>query len=474
MIPTSTANSNNNEHPPKRSDSPSSTTSDMPNRNFSNDAAASEAPTATTPNASQRKMDPSFCNSPQGSNPNNDRCHMSQMPNNFMQKCPSFIDNQPPKMNTGDKDIGGNANYPCIGPDNVPLNPNRISVTAANKASHFDPISSLAQMSQQLTNNVPNAPVNQPNLMQNMHQNLVSFNSPTSNQHLMGMGDMHHMPTAGPEHRMPNQMQPHFVPTRPPCSNSLSPGISVSPKMMQGYGVPPRAMPRGMGYNGASVQVKPNAPNTIQYLPSRPQTAACPRGPPSLDFLQRFSNPLSNLDTKVPTHNLQYFPNNYPPNNMNEMGMCSPHSNIRNPMRPSNPNMMRMQNPQMQSMGFSGPESFQNSPCQMFGGPPPKGSQSMATNMGGGMGGNMGGGMGGGMATSMAGGMGLAPDASQPLPPSMGQSNNFKNSTFIGPTTADPNYAQQFHNFQQQLYATNTRGQLNSQAMGNQHYFVPK
>jgi hypothetical protein len=28
-----------------------------------------------------------------------------------------------------------------------------------------------------------------------------------------------------------------------------------------------------------------------------------------------------------------------------------------------------------------------------------------------------------------------------------------------GPTTADPNYAQQFHNFQQQLYATNTRSQ---------------
>ena len=37
-----------------------------------------------------------------------------------------------------------------------------------------------------------------------------------------------------------------------------------------------------------------------------------------------------------------------------------------------------------------------------------------------------------------------------------------KNSPIMGgpgPNTSDPNYAQQFHNFQQQLYATNTRSQ---------------
>merc|ERR1719187_2791903 len=60
------------------------------------------------------------------------------------------------------------------------------------------------------------------------------------------------------------------------------------------------------------------------------------------------------------------------------------------------------------------------------------------------------------------------PDPTQPLPPSgMGPGNGFnKNSPIMGgpgPTTTDPNYAQQFHNFQQQLYATNTRG---SQGMG--------
>jgi len=57
------------------------------------------------------------------------------------------------------------------------------------------------------------------------------------------------------------------------------------------------------------------------------------------------------------------------------------------------------------------------------------------------------------------------PDPTQPLPPSgMGPGNGYnKNSPIMGggpgPTTSDPNYAQQFHNFQQQLYATNTRSQ---------------
>lgn len=58
---------------------------------------------------------------------------------------------------------------------------------------------------------------------------------------------------------------------------------------------------------------------------------------------------------------------------------------------------------------------------------------------------------------NMGGPMGGAPDAAQPLPPSMGQSGTFKNAAFMGPTTADPTYAAQFHSFQQQLYATNTR-----------------
>lgn len=48
--------------------------------------------------------------------------------------------------------------------------------------------------------------------------------------------------------------------------------------------------------------------------------------------------------------------------------------------------------------------------------------------------------------------------AGQPLPPSMGGPGpGFKGQGFAVPSTADPNYAAQFHNFQQQLYATNSR-----------------
>ncbi|KAL1129789.1 hypothetical protein AAG570_012733 [Ranatra chinensis] len=432
------------EMPAKVPASPSPSTPEVPTRNFSNDAPSESSTEKSVPQA-QRKME-TFCNSPQA----NDRCHMN-LPNNYIQKGgPGYLENSSSKCpNLNEKDIS-NGNYQCMGPDNVPLNPNglnRMNVPSANKSSHFDPISSLAQMSQQLTNTVPNSPVNQPPMIPNMHQNMVPFSSPTStNPHLMPMNELHHIPNTPPDHRMQNQMQQHFnTNNRVQCNNNIAPNISVSPKLMQGYGVPQRPMPRGMSYNGASVQVKPNAPNTIQYLPSRPQSNNGPRGPPSLEFLQRFSNPLSNLDAKVPTHNLQYFPNNYPQNNMNDMNLCSPHGNIRGPIRGANPGMMRLQSPQMPPMGFNNSEMFPTANCQMFV-PPSKTTP-----------------------------MGMAPDASQPLPPSMGQSNNFKNSTFIGPTTADPNYAQQFHNFQQQLYATNTRGQLNAQSMANnQHYFMPK
>merc|ERR1712083_581611 len=54
-------------------------------------------------------------------------------------------------------------------------------------------------------------------------------------------------------------------------------------------------------------------------------------------------------------------------------------------------------------------------------------------------------------------GPGGPPPHAGPGGPSPGGFN--KNSPIMqGPTTSDPNYAQQFHDFQQQLYATNTRG----------------
>ena len=51
-------------------------------------------------------------------------------------------------------------------------------------------------------------------------------------------------------------------------------------------------MPPASGGSGTFATVKASAPNTIQYLPSRPpHSQAGPRGPPSLEFLQRFANP---------------------------------------------------------------------------------------------------------------------------------------------------------------------------------------
>merc|ERR1719471_227644 len=75
-----------------------------------------------------------------------------------------------------------------------------------------------------------------------------------------------------------------------------------------------------------------------------------------------------------------------------------------------------------------------------------------------GMSGNGGPGGGGG------GGGPNGPDLTQPLPPSGMPGNGFnKNSPIMGgpagPVSNDPNYPQQFLNFQQQLYATNTRSQ---------------
>lgn len=230
----------------------------------------------------------------------------------------------------------------------------------------------------------------------------------------------------------------------------MGPGRSMSPKMGSYCGPGGPGMRQGGPgipvsganmYSGANVQVKANAPNTISYLPTRPQGPdPGPRGQPNLDFLQRFPNPLSNLDSKVPTHKFQYFPNSFPPQNNMGGGMCD---------------MMNCNTPPGM-MGPRGPNIRPNS-NMMYPGPGP----------------NMG----------PKGPPGLAPDASQPLPPSMGQTN-LKNSNYIGPTTADPNYAQQFHNFQQQLYATSSRNQMPGQGgpglpppqtMPSQHqFFMPK
>lgn len=463
-------------------------------------------------NSNQLKNDLRFpCSSPQLS----DQQRYQPATGSFMSQANknSFLDVSSPEkvscsLGSESKDpascAGGNFPRGMIS-NNVPIDP-----TAAPKPS-FDPISSLTQMSQQLTNNVPGSPGSQVSMMPS---GMMPYNSggPGHVPNNMNMMQMNEMSMCGnPSNDPPMQDSSRMV-----FNSQLPPGMNVGmgnatsnrmmacpsgsdsgsgPKpnslsgpyqMMGGNPQPPSRMlrpqaPHSNSYNGANIQVRPNAPNTIQYLPNRPQPATIgARGPPSLEFL-RYQNPnaMSNMDNKMQSHNMNYFQNNYPGGappgaNMNEMMgnmNCSiPPGNtmVRPGMRGPNPppNMMRMgggnmgmppYNDQMYPPG--GPNaSMTNNNCHMFmpnpGGPVPK---MTPMNMSG----------------------NIAPDATQPLPPSMGQANNFKNSPFMSPMLAemnDPLYRQQYHNFQQQLYATNTRSQMNNQPMlgSNQQYFVPK
>jgi hypothetical protein len=146
---------------------------------------------------------------------------------------------------------------------------------------------------------------------------MMNFGSPS--MQMMDMGGCHNMPDMDQDPGMMGmgmQGPPHGFHRNSPMASIRSrsqklpgafPNHMPMPRMM---GRPPGPNP----YNGANVQVKPNAPNTIPYLPAKPQVGNAPghRGPPSLDFLQRFANPLTNMDSKMPTQNLQYFTNNGP------------------------------------------------------------------------------------------------------------------------------------------------------------------
>ena len=87
-----------------------------------------------------------------------------------------------------------------------------------------------------------------------------------------------------------------------PINGPMGPMSGGMPRMMGGPGGRAPGPSSGGPFNGANVQVKASAPNTIQYLPARPQTTApSPRGPPSLEFLQRFTGPMSgNMDGGKP------------------------------------------------------------------------------------------------------------------------------------------------------------------------------
>ncbi|XP_072946097.1 protein BCL9 homolog isoform X3 [Epargyreus clarus] len=322
-------------------------------------------------------------------------------------------------------------------PDNIPINPNQgPNGPMGTSTSSFDPISSLAQMSQQLTNTVGGGGPGPGGPMGPNNSGMGPFGSgPHHMQH------HHSMHPHGHPHMMMNDLGCHMDNMGGPGmggpmegmmgGGDFPPDMNLSPKMGGGpMGGPLGPMgpdasmmgPRMSGpgkmppFNGANVQVKASAPNTIQYLPSRPQLACNtgPRGPPSLDFLQRVTNPMQMDGGK----GVQYFPG--------ARGMDM-EGGMRGVMRA--PAMLRMPH---YPPGFGSPPKLAGDP---FGAPGPGAGFRQAKGMGPGV--RMG---------------------AQPLPPSMaGPGPGFKGQGFAVPSTADPNYAAQFHNFQQQLYATGSR-----------------
>lgn len=368
---------------------------------------------------------------------------------------------------------------PCSGRPDLPLNPNsNATMTNPKPSSHFDPISSLAQMSQQLsTSGVP----------MNGQPMMGGFNN---NGMMNDMGQMGMEGQMGPAGQMDfgGMIQNQYGGPR-----SMSPKIGGPQMGFPGPGqMQNMRMVRPMGYNGTNIQVKPNAPNTIQYLPARPQmnNSNPPRGPPSLDFLQRFTNPMGMDEmNKGGQQNMPYFPNQNNPScgmdpldgNVNQMGGPG-----NGPMMNQNPMMMRGMrgNGGGNMMRFPGPQGpgGGGNPCMM-------GNNFNSSNMGGDHQ-MMFGGPGGQQNPQMfvAGPKG-SPMSGPPNPEQMqmmsgpggGPPPHFKQqqqqqqqSHF--PSTNDPNYAQQYHNFQQQLYATNnTQQQRNQMGMGgNQAQFMPK
>lgn len=217
----------------------------------------------------------------------------------------------------------------CRRTDNLPLNPNSNRPTQ-NKLNHsFDPISSLAQMSQQLTScvslnaggvgnnggvgNMGVIGVNDVNVPNNVNQNLESMMAS------MDSGLDHCNAGASGNMGMP----PHMSGPGPFMSNnchinsmlgSMGPRL-LNPKMCGGFNpasggmgrdgpgglhgvLPNHRMMSRMPMNfsnfnvSPNIQVKASTPNTIQYMPIRAQNNGSNnmRGPPSLEFL-RYANP---------------------------------------------------------------------------------------------------------------------------------------------------------------------------------------
>lgn len=346
-------------------------------------------------------MNPNFKPMPPHGMMNNNGNQMMHpnIPQNANPRMPPNFDQPFPNMPCSD--MNDSANYP---------NPNMPPMSYPNNY-----------------NNSPRMPANMPNDPQYpMHAN---------NSYSMPMNSPHPMPMDPNNLNGPNSMP--MMPGGPQAGGNYR--MSGSRPM--------NANSHGPRYNSPNIQVKPDAPNTIQYLPSRPQgpTNTPPNRTPNLDFLQQSLN-MGNKGP--PPNNGPYYnnPNMPGPNRpmMNQNMNFGPRGPMMRPQNQHGPNSMLPMGPggpsEMYNRPPGGPNNMMNGPNGMNSGPPPPGP--------------------------------LPPNSFPPQgPPPPGPPNksntgpvlhpdstfNFKQTPFNLPNTSDPNYAAQFHNFQQQLYATNTR-----------------
>ncbi|XP_022217425.2 protein BCL9 homolog [Drosophila obscura] len=493
--------------------------------------------------------------------------------------------------------------------DNIPLNPNSGNRPPPNKmAQNFDPISSLAQMSQQLTSCVSSmgspagaggmnmmggaGPGSGPVDMNIEHGiGMMSGIDPTGMDAMNAQNSCHPMnPLMNPMgQRMLNPKM--CIPGAPPGFNpnspngvireGLGPGPGTGPIPSQGnapnfHGIlPPGArlmgrMPVNFGSNfNPNIQVKASTPNTIQYMPVRPQNAnnnnnngvGNIRMPPSLEFLQRYANPqlsaggngppticpplgsdggmmvgpgagpmLMNTSSEQqqlqqqnkmannpgnPGNGMGFFQNCNQLSVMDDEGTLAGHDmgmgiGQQSMIRGMRPHGMRQHGmgPRLQApvgnlinrqqiqfahtpdgqldCGGDPTAIFNNAPCNSSGPGPGPGmfSASQQSNqtkpqhlksMPSGMcqnptGVGVGPAAGQGQIQAQMQGQSVIGPSNNNIMSAAGNStaNGATSVNFVGPSSNDLKYAQQYHSFQQQLYATNTRSQQQQQMQQQQ------
>lgn len=497
-------------------------------------------------------------------------------------------------------------------PDNMPLNPNSNRPGQSKMTNSFDPITSLAQMSQQLgvgvsMGNTPGnigalsagSAVNDMSPSTNMNMDgLMSSLDPSISEHCnsaggnMGIVGNSPIPFGPTNCHMMSPMGQRLMSPKMCGNGNVATFNSINAGMRENSGAfsgmpTHRMVNHRIATNFANysvppnIQVKASTPNTIQYMPVRPQTNnnSNMRAPPSLDFL-RYTTPqligtagglpgVGVLDN--PTHltqmnatndiNKMATSNGLGANlqQMNFFGNCSQinsagiveqdelqgnggliaphdmnltqHGNVLRGMRPMRqPNMApggglagpRMQLPGMSNITSAGPNTLSpfsaNDPESMD---ISESSPAMFNNAASGTGqlqmyqqkSNKTIGLNavnsGVNNNTLSNSSLLANDQAQSgslqatvligsgpnnniLPNSLNVNGNVMSGgcssgsinykSFVGPTSNDLKYAQQYHTFQQQLYATSTRNQqpgnatniMNPNNNSNASFFVNK